>query len=566
MPRGRSVRRQALTRQRRRVALLALLGTAGWSLLMARAFELQTFDSEWLRELYEKQSARTLSLEPLRGEIVDRHGRLLAGSANAESVAASPRRLRDRADTARVLARALDLPRKRVYDLLDPSRSFVWIERWVTPAEAEATRAAGIQGVHTHVERKRFYPNRDLGSSYIGFAGHDGEGLSGLEFAFDEALRGQSADLPMMRDGIGRGLLHWQGDPKARKGARVVLALDAELQHYSEQALDRALAKTRATRAALVAIDPQTGDVLALAERPGFNPNRFWLEDPRVFRARPFVDGFEPGSTLKPFGVAAALERDAVRVTDRFDCENGEWRVHDRIVHDHKPHGMLSVHDIIRVSSNIGAAKVANRLGSAGLIEGLRAFGFGSRTGSGFPGETAGLIRPIGEHQSVERANLAFGQGVLVTSVQLAAAAASLANGGLRVTPRLALRIEREGELLEFPPGVGERVVSKETSRTVMRMLRDVVANGSGTAAALPHHAVAGKTGTAQKAGANGYLANRYVASFLGVLPADQPRLVVVVLLDEPKGVRFGGVVAAPVFREVGAWAVERFGVPRSSG
>jgi cell division protein FtsI (penicillin-binding protein 3) len=566
MNRRRSIRRRGPGLQRRRLAVVALLAALGYVALGARALQLQAIDSDWLSDLYARQSTRTLHLGPLRGEIVDRNGQRLAVSANAESVAGSPRRIRDRAATARQLSRRLGMRRSEVEALLSPGRSFVWIKRWVTSAEAASIREAKLQGVQLQAERKRYYPSRGLAASYLGFVGRDGEGLAGLELAFDEALRGESSELPIRRDARGRRLPHWEGDLDARSGARVVLALDSKLQHYAEQALDRALARTRARRGVLVALDPRTGDVLALAQRPAFNPNRFWLEDPARFRASAFVDGFEPGSTLKPFVVAAALETQAVRATDRFDCENGAWTVADRTIRDHKPHGVLSVHDIVRVSSNIGAAKVAERLGADALVQGLRRFGFASRTGSGFPGEAPGLIRPIRDSQVVERANYAFGQGLLVTPVQLAAAGAILANGGRRVVPRMVLRIERDDEVLAFPSGLGERVVSERTASIVMRMLRDVVDSGSGTAAALPHHRVGGKTGTAQKAVGGRYSHDRYVASFLGIVPIERPRLVMVVVLDEPRGVRFGGVVAAPIFREVGGYAMEQLAVPRGAG
>jgi cell division protein FtsI (penicillin-binding protein 3) len=563
MGRRRSIRRRGPGLQRRRLAVVATLAALGYLALGGRALQLQALDSGWLSALYARQSARTLHLGALRGEIVDRNGQLLAVSANAESVAASPRRIRDRAEAARQLARRLGMRRAEVERLLSPSRSFVWIKRWVTPAEAASIRKANLQGVQLQAERKRYYPSRGLAASYLGFVGRDGEGLAGLELAFDAGLRGESSELPVKRDARGRRLPHWEGDMDARSGARVVLALDSKLQHYAEQALDRALARTQARRGVLVAIDPMTGDVLALAQRPPFNPNRFWLEDPARFRASAFVDGFEPGSTLKPFVVAAALEAQAVRATDRFDCENGAWTVADRTIRDHKPHGVLSVHDIVRVSSNIGAAKVAQRLGADSLLQGLRRFGFGSRPGSGFPGEAPGLIRPIRDSQAVERANYAFGQGLLVTPVQLAVAGAILANGGHRVVPRLALRVEGDDEVVAFPAEVGERVVSERTAGIVMRMLRDVVVSGSGTAAELPNHRVGGKTGTAQKAIGGRYSHDRYVASFLGIVPIERPRLVMVVVLDEPRGVRFGGVVAAPVFREVGAYAMEQLAVPR---
>jgi cell division protein FtsI (penicillin-binding protein 3) len=562
----RRLRAQGIALQRRRLAVVAVLAVVGYGGLLLRAAQLQTLDSEWLRARYERQTSATVRLGPLRGEIADRNGRLLAGSADAESVAASPRRIENVAKVSATLARDLRMRKSEVARMLRPGRSFVWVKRWVTPEEAERVRRAAASGISLQAERKRYYPNRDLAAPYLGFVGRDGEGLSGIELAFDEALRGESADLPALRDPRARQLLHWEGDLEAREGARLVLALDSRLQHYAEAALDRALAQTRARGALLVAMDPSNGDLLAVAERPSFNPNRFWLEHPASFRSRAFVDTFEPGSTIKPFAVAAALEQGAVRASDRFDCENGAWRVADRVIHDYKPHGVLDVRDIVRLSSNIGVAKIADRLGSARLVDGLRGFGFGSRPLTGFPGEAPGVLHSLRESQVVERANLAFGQGLATTPLQLVAAAAAIANGGRAVTPRLALRLERDGKVLELPEERGERLVSESTARLVLEMLAAVVESGSGTEAALPGHRVAGKTGTAQKASAGRYSADRYVASFLGIVPVERPRLVILVVLDEPRGVRFGGVVAAPVFREVAGYALEQLGLVWKTG
>jgi cell division protein FtsI (penicillin-binding protein 3) len=297
-----------------------------------------------------------------------------------------------------------------------------------------------------------------------------------------------------------------------------------------------------------------------VAEVPSFDPNRFWEEDRRLFRTSAFTDEFEPGSTLKPFTLAIAFAAGAVTPDTLFDCENGAWRVRNRIIRDHKPHGVLDVRGILRVSSNIGSAKIADRIGSRRLVEGLRAFGFGERSGSGFPGEATGQVRPIAEKQAVERANLAFGQGITVTAVQLAAAASVLANGGLRVVPRLRrIAGARGGDVAAAP---GERVIPQSVARLVVDLMRGVVDDGTGKAAALPHHSVAGKTGTAQKVVDGMYSDDRYIASFMGIVPAHQPRLVLVVVLDEPQDLHTGGVVAAPVFREVAGFAVEQLALP----
>ena len=546
---------------RRRLALIAALGVLGYGALVARAVQLQTLDAEALAARAEVQHRATLSLGVLRGEIADRNGDLLAKSATVHSVAASPRRIRDPRRAAARLARALDLSSAAIRKRLEADRSFVWIQRWVTPAQVERVRRLEIAGVRLVPERKRFYPNGELAAPYLGFAGHDDIGLSGLELAFEQALRRSPQRIDALRDERGNKLVLRPSALPGQRSPRLILALDAQLQHFAERALDRALERTRARHGTLVALDPYTGDLLALAERPAFNPNRFWDARPSDYRARGFADPFEPGSTLKPFVIAAALQAGAVRAGDQFDCENGSWRVRDRTIRDAKPHGVLSVHNILRVSSNIGAAKIADRLGSSALTDGLRTQGFGSPSGSGFPGEASGVVRGIRESQAVERANLAFGQGMTATAVQLAAAAATLANGGRRVWPRMALRLEADGSRLDWPPGLGERILSDRTARLVIEMMIDAVERGTGRAAAVSGYEVAGKTGTAQKVIDGRYSNERYVSSFLGIVPARRPRLVVAVILDEPRGVRAGGAVAAPVFREVASFAIGRMGL-----
>ena len=557
--RSRKRARSRTAQHRRRLLVLAGIGLCGYGLLLARAVQLQALDADWLARRAARQHETTMHLGPLRGELRDRRGVLLASSAQVDSVAASPRRIEDRRVAARRLANALDLRTRDVYARLAPNRSFAWIKRWVTPEEARRARALGLSGVRLQPERKRFYPSRELAAAYLGFAGRDGDGLAGIELAYDSSLRGSQADLPVLRDARGQRLPHVASGPVRRTGATLVLALDARLQHHAEAALARALERTGARSGAIVALSPRNGDVLAIAQVPGFDPNHFWTASPRSYRSRGVVDAFEPGSTFKPFAVAVALEAGAVTPEDLFDCEDGSWRVRDRRIRDWKPYGVLSVHDIVRLSSNIGMAKIAERVGSRELVAGLRGFGFGQRTGSGFPGESAGVLHDLEERNEVERANLAFGQGISVTALQLAAAGATLANGGTRVQPRIALRLEHGGVRKPFATPSGARVISKRTADTVLGMMRAVVESGTGRAAALPRHSVAGKTGTAQKVVNGRYSQELFVASFLGIVPAVDPAIVIVVMLDEPRrGMHTGGAAAAPVFREVAGFAVEQ--------
>lgn len=551
-------------RQRR---LLWIAGVAGvvYLGLGARAVQLQGLDAESLAARARAQHRATLRQPVLRGEITDRFQMPLAQSATVQSVAASPRRLREPNRAAARLARALGIDRSRVQSLLRRNRSFVWIRRWVSPEAADRVARLELPGVQLLPERRRFYPNGELAARYLGFAGRDDVGLSGLELEFESLLRRSPQRLAVQRDERGRKLVAHPAHLPSRAIPQLVLALDGPIQHVAERALDRALKRTRAVHGTLIALDPRNGDVLALAERPAFDPNRFWMAHPDQYRSGAFVDSFEPGSTLKPFGIAVALEAGVVTPDSLFDCENGSWRVGDRTIRDAVPHGFLSVADILRVSSNIGAGKIADRLGSQRLVEGLRRFGFGSSTGSGYPGEASGRVRSLRESELVQRANLAFGQGIRVTPLQLATAGAVLASRGRRVTPRIALRLVAGAQSLEWPPGLGERILSRDAAESVMQMMVDAVEHGTGQRARIAGTRIAGKTGTAQKVIDGAYSHERLVASFLGIAPAERPRLVIAVVIDEPGGPKGGGAVAAPVFREVARFALDRYG-PASTG
>jgi cell division protein FtsI (penicillin-binding protein 3) len=556
--RARRARRRRAGLRPGRIDAIAVVALLGFAALFARAIQLQTLDADWLSDRAGRQASTTVEFEALRADLQDRRGNMLAVSATVDSVAAWPKRVSDHRAAARALALPLNLPARELERRLARGSSFVWLQRWVSPDAAARVTRLGLDGVQLMPERRRFYPNGDLAGALVGFADRDGRGLSGVELAYDRELRGVSAELSARRDAHGNVLPTVASAPAARTGRPVRLAIDVRLQHFAESALAESLRRTGARHATLVALDPTTGEILALAEAPGFDPNRFWLEDKSLYRARAFVDAFEPGSTLKPFSVSLALDAGVVRADDVFDCENGSFRIGRRVIRDFHPHGLLTVSDVVRVSSNIGAAKISERLGAHRLVDGLRRFGFGDVPGSGFPGEIAGSVRDLRERQAVERANLSFGQGITVTPVQLVTAMAVFANGGRRVTPHLLAVAQGDGEAPSTE--LGARVISEQTARVMLGMLRAVVENGTGTAAALPNVAVAGKTGTAQKVKEGTYSQKDYIASFVGIAPAVNPRFVIGVFVDEPQGLHTGGIVAAPVFREVAAYALDQLG------
>ena len=559
-----------------RIAIVAALLAAGFAGVGARVFHLQIVNREALVEDMVEQYRRQLVLKPRRGAVTDRAGVLLAGSADARSVYADPWVLaqEDRSGAAfRRVAQALGLDPAQARRKLQKASRFVWLARRVSPQDAAAverivkeTKLRGVALVH---ETRRYYPKGDLASQLLGFVGDDGNGLEGVELALDDVLAGAPARVPSLRDGAGRTVLGGASAGPEREGARVELTLDQGLQLAAERALARAVTASRAASGMAVALDPRTGEVLALAGYPGFNPNA-----PRragEMRNRSVADAFEPGSTLKTFTIAGALDRGALRPLDPIDCGNGTLAVGAHVIHDHEGLGWVGPSKVLAASSNVGAARIGARLGREGLHEALLAFGFGERTGLGLPGEVRGQV-PF-PRSDVVLATQSFGQGLTATALQLTAAMAAIANGGLLVRPTVVKRVvdPATGEVLEAAsPVVVRRAVSAETAATVARWLVGVIEDekGTGKRARLDGWRAAGKTGTAQKADAvsGGYSADKRFSSFVGFAPYEAPRIAIGIFVDEPKEEIYGGEVAAPAFREVAEYAMKMLGVPVGPG
>jgi len=560
-----------------RIGLLAALFAAGFAAVAARVFNLQVIDRDGLVGDMIEQYRRQLVLKPRRGPIADRAGVILAGSADARSVFADPAVLarEDGAGTGlRKVAQALGLDPAAVRKRLQKGSRFVWLARRVSPQEAAAVeriaKDARLRGVALVQETRRYYPRVELASTLLGFVGDDGNGLEGIELALDDVLSGSPARVPSLRDGAGRTVL--AGTPSAgrdREGARVELTLDQGLQLAAERALGRAVTGSRALSGAAIALDPRTGEILAMASWPAFNPNA-----PRrgaEMRNRAVTDSFEPGSTMKTFAIAGALDRGAVKPLDPIDCGNGSLAIGVHVIHDHDAFGWVGPSKVLAASSNIGAARIGARLGKQGLHETLLAFGFGEKSGLGLPGEVRGQV-PF-PRSDIAVATQSFGQGLTATALQVTNAMAAIANGGVLMRPTVVRRIvdPATGEVLEEArPEVVRRAVSAETAATVSRWLVGVIEDerGTGKRARLEGWRAAGKTGTAQKADAvsGGYSADRHYSSFVGFAPADAPRIVIGVFVDEPKGEIFGGEVAAPAFREVAEYAMKMLGVPPTAG
>ncbi len=519
-----------------------------------RAFTLQVREADRLRAMAEEQYLREVELPPKRGRILDRNGAELASTADVDSIYCNPRRLPDPREAARRLSLVLGLDRVDLEKKLGQRRFFAWIKRKVTPDEVAAVKAMNFPGVAFTREPRRFYANRTLAATVMGHAGSEGNGLDGVELALDGQLRGTSSSVQGMRDALGRDIaVEGSVEGPNTAGSDVVLTIDRYLTFVTERALSSAAVSHQAKGAVAIMMDPRTGEVLAMASFPTYNPNDPATAAETGARNRAITDTYEPGSTMKTFTIGAALEAGAVRPDDRFDCMMGRMMVGKFTIHDTHPHGSLTVAEVFKFSSNIGATKVARRLGRDELADALARFGFGRPTGIELPGERAGIIRPVAKWGDIGFANVSFGHGMTVTPLQVVAGVSAIAGGGIYRTPHIVARVvQPDGTIEPARPLPERRVMAPATARTMLGIMRGVTEQG-GTAkqAAIEGYTVAGKTGTAQKAANGHYDPNKYVASFVGVVPAEDPRLAIIVVLDEPQGAHLGGAVAAPIFKEI---------------
>ncbi|MBW2698421.1 MAG: PASTA domain-containing protein [Deltaproteobacteria bacterium] len=513
-----------------------------------------------------KQTETEITLRGARGLILDRSGRELAISVDAPSVFVFPRLLENRQRAIADLARALGVSRRELEERIGSRTRFTYLARWLEDDRAQAVEALGLPGVGVEREARRTYPAGGMAAQLVGFADIDGKGVRGIEQMYDEWLRGSVRKLPLKRDARGVLLSSHAFDSRENAGGDIMLSLHAGLQAQAEAALAEAVTSTKAKGGVVIAVDPRNGDILSLAEAPGFDPNDFRHTPYAQTRSRAFMDALEPGSTMKAFLVAAALENGVISVTTAFDTGEGWIRVPGRTIRDHHPYGVINAAGVLRYSSNIGAVLIAGELGPERHHAALGGFGFGHATRSGFPTESAGLLRDWPDWKGIDHATVAFGQGMNVTPIQLAMATAALANGGLRMQPRLVLARRRPMSGWEDvkPVGVGQAVSPAVAAHTLSMLETVVSGEGTGRRAALAGVRVAGKTGTAQifDTETGHYSQTRYTAWFLGIAPADDPRIAIVVALHEPQGPSHtGGGTAAPLFARVAADQLARFGI-----
>lgn len=563
----------------RRGRLVTVGGVFGLflALLLARAVDLTVVRGPEFARRAARQHTKRMALVPHRGEIVDRNGDILALSLNVPSIYVRPRELgaEGRARLPEV-ARALSLSPAWVQEQVDKGQPFVWLKRQALPRELEAVRALGVPGVDYFDEARRVYPHGALAAHVLGFVGTDAQGLGGLERRFDRDIRGEVQTIDVGRDAHGRAFLRTDGvqaggaQAGPPRGSRVELTIDATIQAAVERELALGVENAKAAAGIAIVLDPWTGEVMALANVPTFNPNdRGQWGDRRNkdrLRNRAVTDPFEPGSTFKAFLAAAALDLGVVTPSERFFAENGAYKVGKWTINDAHPHGWLSFAEVIQVSSNIGCTKVGLRVGSERYHEYLRRFGFGEPTGVELPSESGGIMRPLSKWTRIDLTVQSFGQGISVTPMQMAAAYGAIANGGTLMRPHLVRRIVApDGRVTyENGPRPVRRVLGEQAARTTTELLRRVVEEkgGTGGRAKLDDFSVAGKTGTAQKVspGSRGYTSKR-IGSFVGFVPADHPRAVIVVSIDEPTTATYGGVVAAPVFKAIAQQTLKVLGV-----
>lgn len=551
------------TSPRVRIILLGLVLATFLGLVAARLYMIQIIQHQDLGTRAEGQYERRIPVTARRGTIYDRHGRALAISLNAVSVFAHPGLVEDPHSTASRLAEELGLSAREIRKKLQTDRPFVWIKRKVEPERAEALSKLDLPGVGLVPEGKRYYPKKNFASHLVGFVGVDDSGLEGVELEYDRLLTSGSRSFLSQVDALRRVVFREGEDSHA--GSDLYLTIDEVIQHVAERELEAAVERSGAKAGTVIVVDPATGEILALANTPAYNPNAYGRYRAALRRNRALTDPYEPGSAFKLVLAAAALEEGLVKPNDLFFGENGTIVVAGTPFRDHEKHGWMTFRDVVAFSSNVGAVKVGMKVGKPLLYTYITRFGFGVPTGVDLPGESQGLIRRPGEWSRLSLSALSIGYEISATPLQMISAMGAVANGGHLMRPYVLKAIrDPGGSVEEIHPLPIRRVVSPETARILTSIFTEVVERGTGQTAALPGYRVAGKTGTAQKLDekTGRYSRTKVVASFVGYVPAEDPRLAILVLIDEPARFAWGGSIGAPVFREIAKEVLSYLEVP----
>ncbi len=543
------------TSHRRAVFIVCVL--AFWMLCIAgRLVYLQTVAHDWLKERARAQHTDAIEINPVRGLVLDREGRELARSIETDSFFAVPSEVKDIEATATLLAPLVGAETKdlaaRFKEAQQARRKFMWLARRLDDGQSKKIVELKLDGVHVLKEPKRFYPNGPLAAHVLGFVGIDEVGLAGIEQFHNERIRGEVGKVFVETDAHRRAYESFETE--ARAGQSVVLTIDQMVQFRAEQALASAVERNHAKSGTAIVLDPRTGEILALANAPTFDPNNAGAATPQSRINEALQNIYEPGSTFKIVAFSAAIEEGLVKPDDHIDCQMGAVTVAGRVVHDHHAFGSLTIADALAKSSNVAAIKLGLRVGNERMYDYMKRYGFGTRTGVELPGETVGLLRPVARWQPSSMGSLAMGQEIGVTPLQMASAFGALANNGMRISPHLVREMRGDdGSVVYRAAPEQRRVVSAETARALRGMLENVTLNGTAKQAQLNGYTAAGKTGTAQKIDpkTKAYSTTKHIASFVGFAPVENPAVVIVVVIDEPAGAYHGGDVAAPVFREI---------------
>jgi cell division protein FtsI (penicillin-binding protein 3) len=548
-------------------------------LVVLRAFHIQILGVRGIQERSARQYPVKIPLVPMRGAILDRVGNELAVSVATKSIFIQPAKLKSTDSVAGLLAHRVSRPVSDIRKMFSSKKSFLWVKRQMPSSSAEEAvreireaigigKSCGDDGIGIVEEPKRFYPNRDLASSLLGFTDLDSTGIEGVEKSLDKYLKGERAFLMCERDARGRIIVPSTTEVAVNsQGNSVSLTIDRNVQHVAESELREAVDRYNARGGIALVMQPKTGEILAMATSPTYNPNAVAVAAPEARKNRALTDTFEPGSTFKVFTLAAALEMGSVKTSEKIFCENGSYRYAGRVLHDAHGKGWLTVPEVLKYSSNIGASKISERMEPGRFHGMIRSFGFGTKTGIELVGEVGGILPQRSGFGGISRATVSFGQGISVTPIQMATAMSSVVNGGKVMKPYIVREIRNpEGKVVyRGEPKELRRVLSPKTSEQMREMMGLVVQeDGTGTQARIKGFLVGGKTGTAQKVevGTGKYSPNKRVSSFIGFLPLQDPELMILVVIDEPKGQVYGGVVAAPAFNQIAVKTAYYLGIP----
>ncbi|MBF0226480.1 MAG: penicillin-binding protein 2 [Desulfobacterales bacterium] len=538
-----------------RIVIVGIFFSLIYSAIALKAIYLQVFQAEWLANKALQEYEKDLVVKGKRGSIYDCKFKELAISIKATSIAVFTKQIVESKSTASDLSKILNIDKNAISKQLESNSSFVWIKRQASPKEVEEVKKLKIKGISFISEASRYYPKKTIAGQVIGFSGIDDKGLEGIEYYYNKYLEGKPCRSKILKDALGRGFNECECEEIDSNGKNIVLTIDSNIQYITDKALEEAVTKHSANYGLAIVMSPKNGEILAISNYPFVNPNSFGEYEKGIRRNKVITDAFEPGSTMKIFLAAAALESGICNEGSVFFCENGLYKVGRNVIHDTHSYGWLSLFDIIKFSSNIGSTKITELIGKKQLYDTLTAFGFGQKTNINLGGESCGSLSSYKQWKEIDAGNISFGQGISVSPLQLVTATCAIANGGILYKPYIVKEIiDNDGNCIKkFTHQQKRRVISKKTSSIIKNIMSGVVTDGTGTNASVEGYNVCGKTGTAQKIDfeTGRYARGKYFSSFLGFAPAENPEIVVFVALDEPKKYYYGGTVAAPAFKMI---------------